>query len=154
VKKLLTCFAIAALAACSSSHKSKAGPSAEATSSSPAATATATTSSAAPNPVDILRKTGLTVPSGAGTDRGNGEKHAAGQQSGEQIDVTTYPSNAERTASADVPNASDDAHWYITVDRALVTVTGVEDATAHAVVFPLPAQTIATRIGGHLIPRA
>ena len=159
-KTLLALSAITALAACSSSHRHQAAPSAAINSSA----TDPTVSSPAPNPVDVLRKAGAAVPAGAGSDRGNGEKQASGQYfasakeraagAGERITVITYPSNPDRVASGDVPNASDDAHWYITVDRALVTVTGVEDAASHSVVFALPAQTIATRIGGHVIPRA
>jgi hypothetical protein len=150
--------ALAVLAGCSSSHKG-AGPSAAKTINtfSPAPAR----SSAAPNPVDVLRKTGVSTTASAAIGDGkkvansvyfaNAKDRAAG--TGERISVVTYPSNAAREASGDVPNASDDAHWYITFDRGLVTVTGVEDAASHSVVFALPAQTIADRIGGHLIPR-
>ncbi len=145
----------AALAACSSSHKDKAAPSGASNALAP------TVSSPAPNPVDVLRKTGVSTSASAALGEGkkvansvyyaNAKDRAAGN--GERISVVTYPSNADREASGDVPNASDDAHWYITFDRGLVTVTGVEDPATHSVVFALSAQTIADRIGGHLIPR-
>ncbi|HEX4017694.1 MAG TPA: hypothetical protein VHX15_13250 [Frankiaceae bacterium] len=160
MKKTAAALTLAALlSACSSSHKSAAGPGPSAGSSAP----DGSVSSPAPNPVNVLRKTGAVITAETVTDRGNGAKQAMGQffatardkaaGNGERITVVTYPSDAERTASGDVPNASDDAHWYITVDRTLITVTGVEDAASHSVVFALPAQTIASRVGGHLIPR-
>ena len=67
--------------------------------------------------------------------------------------MTTYPSDAARNESGDVPANSDDAHWYITFDRGLIVVTGVEDAATGTVQFGLPAATIAQRVHGKLIPR-
>ena len=170
----LSVAAAVTLAGCSSSGGgSPAGGSSGPSSSSAAGgsgsggnnTIAPTPTGKAPNPVDVLRKTGAEVPAGAtsGTDGPNGTRETRGvyfateadrqSDAGEQIDVTTYPSDAARAESGDVPPNSDDAHWYITFDRGLIVVTGVEDATTSSVQFGLPAETIAQRVNGKLIPR-
>jgi hypothetical protein len=159
------------LAGCSSgggsgsAGRSSSGAEHASNSGSASTNATATATATAPNPVDVLRKTGAEVPAGAtsGVDGPNGTRETRGvyfaseqdRQSGasEQIAVTTYPSNAARNESGDVPANSDDAHWYITFDRGLIVVTGVEDASSASVVFGLPADTIAKRVNGKLLPR-
>jgi hypothetical protein len=71
--------------------------------------------------------------------------------------VTTYPSNAIRDASGDVPSKSDATHKYVTFDKGLVVATAdprPKGATFNGppVLFPLPPAVIAQKLKGRVIP--
>lgn len=159
----------ATLVACGSSggtttEAPPSGASSPAAAASPSAASPSVDSARAPNPVDVLKKAGVKPEAGSsvGTEGFNGERRAHGEYyaskadeatlSGEQVDVTTFPTNEALQSSGAVPKFSDDYHRYIVlVDRTFVSVTGL--AGANGPLFPLPAETIAQRLGGQLVPR-